>query len=240
MKTSWRRHCKEKVNKLRNIFFVGLARVIGPELGWHIGRRFLAFAGIGWGGEIQNSGEKRLIRSVIGQIKTPIIFDIGAHTGEYSRECLLANRNSCVHMFEPSKAHFNILRKEVEGSLTTDSQCYFNNAGVSSTPGKKILYKDGDITGSASLIKRDLSHVGEAMGIEEECDFVTLQDYIQEHKISRVDLLKVDVEGEEFNIISNSRKLFLNRQIRVCQFEFGHTNLESRVNFEIFIDFSMK
>ena len=227
----------KKLKKLRDFLFVGIAHMVGPELGWQIGRRFLAFAGIGWGGEIQNSGEKELIKLVIGQLKSPVIFDIGAHLGEYSRECLLANPNSCLHMFEPSKAHFDVLKKKLETSCSAGCQCFFVNAGISAKPGTKILFKDDQVTGSASLFRRDLSHLQQTMTIEEECEFLTLHDYIDEHNISHIDLLKIDVEGEEYNIIYNSRALFLHKRISACQFEFGHTNIDSRVNFRDFFRF---
>jgi len=228
---------KKTLNKIRDLFFVGFAHMIGPEMGWQIGRRFLAIAGIGWGGDIQNSGEKQFIKSVIGHLKSPTIFDIGAHTGDYSRECLSANSSSRLHMFEPSKAHFDILKKKLETKLPGECRCYFINSGVASTPGKRILFKDGEVTGSASLVRRDLSHLEYLMEIEEECDFLVLQDYLDNQNVSRIDLLKLDVEGEEFNIITSSRALFLNNQIGACQFEFGHTNIDARVNFRDFYRF---
>ena len=55
--------------------------------------------------------------------------------------------------------------------------------------------------------------------------------YCDEHEIARIDLLKLDVEGHELDVLEGAARMLSRRQIGLITFEFGGTNIDSRVFF---------
>ncbi|MDA9930196.1 FkbM family methyltransferase [Alphaproteobacteria bacterium] len=227
------------VRKTRDLVFLLLALLIGPKLGWAIGRRFIAIAGIGWGSSFDNSGEKKFIKSAIGKKSNPVIFDVGAHVGEYSSFCRKVNSGCELHMFEPSDSHFEVLKSNFSGELEGSQSAVtkLNDFGLSNISAKRTLYKNQDITGIASVHRRDLSYLDISMDIEEECEFLSPTDYLEQSDVTFINLLKLDIEGEEMNVLRGFETAFRKKIIAVCQFEYGHANLDSRINFKDFFNY---
>lgn len=207
---------------------------ISSKVAWRISQFFLALQGIGWGGEIESSGELKFINRHLKKIKRPLIFDVGAHLGEYGSACIDANSEATVHCFEPSKSHYDEM---VEKLSNPHSNFIFNQFGLSDSSGTFTLYKDAQITGLASVNKRNLKHLGIDLSIEERCQFVNSAEYCKEHNIEFIDLLKIDVEGAEFIVLKSFQHFFENKKISVCQFEFGHANIDSALYFRDYFDF---
>jgi len=186
------------------------------------------------GGEINSSGELVLIRRHLGKLIKPVIFDVGCHLGEYALACLDVNSEATVHCFEPSKTHYEQIQKKLDKFST---KVILNNFGLSDKDGWFTLYKDKEVSGLASMNKRNLEHLGVDFSVEEKCKFFDAGEYCKRHNVTSIDLLKIDVEGAEFRILNSLKYLFEKRKIKMCQFEFGHANIESKIYFRDFFDF---
>jgi hypothetical protein len=88
----------------------------------------------------------------------------------------------------------------------------------------------------ASLHRRDLRRVGLDATQAETVAVRTLDDWSREQAISRVHLLKIDVEGAELGVLLGARSLLATGGIRYIQFEFGGTDIDSRVFLRDFLD----
>jgi FkbM family methyltransferase len=207
---------------------------ISSQTSAKLSKFFLALQGIGWGGDIESSGELKLIKRTLKDLSNPIVFDVGAHVGEYALVCAQANRAATIHCFEPSYEHF----VQLNGSIRKSKQNFvLNNFGLSGSSGTQILYKDRSISGLASTKKRNLEHLGLNLSKEELCQFLDPIEYCEKNRIENIDLLKIDTEGAEFEILKAFKSFFQEKKISLVQFEFGHAMLESKLYFRDFFNF---
>ena len=157
----------------------------------------------------------------------PVVFDVGAHIGGYREQVMRFFPQARIHAFEPSKVHYEILMKKISefNNITA------NNVGLGSRIEDRILYKDQDVTGLASLTQRDLDHIGKSFEKTESVQIVTLDDYLSDQEIPCTDLLKLDIEGHELDALNGAINTIKHRKITLIQFEFGGTNIDSRITF---------
>lgn len=108
------------------------------------------------------------------------IFDIGANTGIYSLVAKAVNPSSKVYSFEPHPYFLSMLKKNV----------LLNNYDIH-TYGKAISNSDGvveidDYSGNTLILKTEA---------------VTLDTFIKQNAIKRIDLMKIDTELHEPQVL---------------------------------------
>lgn len=217
-------------------FIVKAASYCLPErTAYRIARAALASQGVGWAGPasgVVGSGEAAFVKRTIAKIRTPCVFDVGANVGEYARAALRANSEVILHCFEPSPSNFPILRGQLTGTNVR-----LNAFGLSDSDEVRTLHKDSAVSGLASLISRDLSHLDISLHLHESVELVAGDNYVTTNNIGSIDLLKIDVEGWEMPVLKGFQESFRRRIIRCCQFEFGQAHIERRENFRDFYRF---
>lgn len=155
-------------------------------------------------------------------------FDVGANIGEIS---LLFSRfvglSGQVHSFEASSQTFQKLSTVC--SIAHRSQITLTHAAVSNQEGTLALnVYDESHSGWNTIADRPL----EAYGIDvkpvkrETVPAITLDSYCREKNISCIDLLKIDVEGAEYQVMLGAKELFKDQKIKCCVFEFGATTFD--------------
>jgi FkbM family methyltransferase len=132
---------------------------------------------MGW----KHNWEKESIK-VWGKLckDSQIILDIGANTGIYSLVAKTINPNSKVYAFEPELFFYDMLQKN--NSL--------NNFDIQSYP-KAISNYDGDI------IIEAFSGQSKSFTVES----ITLDTFIKQNEIKKIDLIKIDVETHEPKVL---------------------------------------
>lgn len=191
---------------------------------------YIALAGknVGEGGGFKESGEKAALeylkKNVFGE--KPIIFDVGANVGGYTKDVLSVVPGALVHCFEPSKQTYEMLCNNL-----IDMDVKKNNCAVGEAESTMTLYSDAVGSGFASLYKRQLDYVGMELSAVETVNVITLDNYCESNSISHIDFLKMDIEGNEYNALKGASKLLDNKLISAIQIEFGGANLDSRVFF---------
>ena len=85
-----------------------------------------------------------------------------------------------------------------------------------------------EYSGWNSLANRPLENYG--INIKpistEDVQSITLDQYCDKNKIEFIDLLKIDVEGAEYQVMLGTKSLFKNKRVRHCIFEFGGTTFD--------------
>jgi len=99
------------------------------------------------------------------------------------------------------------------------------------------LHKDCEVTGLASLIARDLSHLNTRLDMLENVQLEIGDSYVARAGVKQIDLLKIDVEGWEMAVLNGFSASFAQGIVKCCQFEFGHAHIERRENFRDFYRF---
>lgn len=199
-----------------------------------VARRLLKLAGIGQGGIVAKSGEieamaAALERSARGRDR-PVFFDVGANIGEWSTAVLARWADSELHLFEPSQNHLALLRE----ALTGRDNAFINDCALGMEQGKATLFKNDDVTGLASMTRRDLGHLGIEMDITENIRVDTIDGYCKAHGIEHIDYLKIDVEGHELDVLKGAHGMLGADAIDTIQFEFGGCNIDTRTYFRDF------
>lgn len=98
----------------------------------------------------------------------------------------------------------------------------------------RVLQKDSDVSGLASLIPRDLTHLKIHLDKKENVKLETGDHYVCSRNIRQIDLMKIDVEGWEMLVLKGFKESFAKRIIHNVQFEFGLAHIERRENFRDF------
>ena len=132
-----------------------------------------------------------------------VIIDVGANTGIYSLIAKAINKPSLVYAFEPVERVFNKLE---ENNLLNgfDVHCY--QTALSNSTGTAAIYdiKSADHIYSVTVNKNLNSSDIET--IKTEIQTITLDDFIEQNKLSKIDLIKIDVETHEAEVLEGFSK----------------------------------
>lgn len=135
--------------------------------------------------------------------RSDVILDVGANTGVYTLLAKSANPNVKVYSFEPVRNTFKILQENIALNNCTDVTLI--NDAVSDKEGEAEFYDMKDsILYEASLEKAHVDALkhDRSRFTSYKVKIVSLANVIEEYKIGKVDLLKVDVETHEPPVIA--------------------------------------
>ena len=187
--------------------------------------------GAGTGVYLENGGELFFIKNILAkQFENnvgPLFFDVGANIGNYTLALKENITNADIYAFEPVTETFEQLKIRVDGKAK------LNNIGFGSFPGKGVLYNtlNTSVSEIATTHKDILLDVfkskDEIVAIEFEID--TIDNFCSSNKIKAIDFLKIDVEGNELQVLQGASDMLANNAIKVIQFEFNTHNIYSRV-----------
>jgi FkbM family methyltransferase len=179
--------------------------------------------------------EGDILRATLAQLREgDTFFDIGGHFGQYT---VAGGRkvgvNGRVHVFEPGSIQDGYLRRNIE--LNGLTNVTVANVALSDTPGELALHTPsfGDI-GKSQLV--DPSQDDQAVRVP----VTTLDTYCEENDITRIDVMKVDVEGAEFGVFKGAARVMRDFPPRAIFYEsvdslceaFNHTPEEMHTYLE--------
>jgi len=148
-----------------------------------------------------------------------VVFDVGANIGKYALHCgRLVGKNGKVYAFEPSDRPFELLSKSIKENNLDGVVFPINNA-VSSNNGKSKLYYSNEEPITSLIYKLSNNFV--------TIDTITLDSFVHDHIIPRVDWIKIDVEGAEYDVLLGASQILKNHNPKLI-FEVLKIN-ESKV-----------
>jgi FkbM family methyltransferase len=124
-----------------------------------------------------------------------VVVDIGANIGTFSVYAAAACGASRVVSFEPFADNYRILCKNVDQNKLHMVTCV--NRAVAGTAGTRTLRLNASDSGSHSLVSGALERA-----VEVDC--YTLEDVFQRFSLTKIDYLKMDCEGAEYEILENA------------------------------------
>lgn len=135
------------------------------------------------------------------------VIDIGAHIGVFSVYAADRSKTGKVYAFEPFIENYK--RLDRHKSINHKSNLHIFNKGVSSIDGTQMLFLSPDNnTGGHSL------HLKNESTNKVEIETLTLPKFCEEHQIDKIDFLKLDCEGAEFDILK-SNEAILDRVVKM-------------------------
>lgn len=138
------------------------------------------------------------------------VWDVGAHIGSFAVRALCDERVRVVHAFEPDPAHAQVL----ERNLALNGGRYFvHRLALSSQTERRLLHLGpSSNTGLSSLTKR-----GGRGALEVECR--SADEVVFAEGVPSPTLLKIDVEGWEWEVLRGAERLLRERPPRAIVFE---------------------
>jgi len=136
-----------------------------------------------------------------------VVLDLGANIGKYSIHCgNLVGKKGKVFAFEPSKRPFELLCKSIKennlNEIVTPICC-----AVSDKDGKSKLYSSDDEPLTSLVYKLSNNYT--------EVDTISIDSFVSSKKIKRIDWLKVDVEGAEYDVLSGAIQTLQNNNVKL-------------------------
>jgi FkbM family methyltransferase len=151
--------------------------------------------------------------------QNPIIFDIGGFRGQWTEIAKTYHPDATIYVFEPIKQFYEIIKEKFKN----DSKVKVYDYGLSNKNSKVEMNLSGD--GSSMHQKGNSTEIIETKDIIE---------FIFENGISRIDLVKINIEGEEYNLLehlldSDQFTMFDNFCIQFHPFPGGYEERRSNI-----------
>ena len=134
-----------------------------------------------------------------------IIADVGAHAGQFTKLFAAMAPRGHVYSFEPGAYALSILRKVKRiKNLHNVSIVPF---GLGDTPGAAVLHLPIKKSGSLGFGLGSLSGPKEGSRAHtDKVSITTLDAFVEENKITRLDFIKCDIEGWELHMLRGAKK----------------------------------
>jgi len=135
-------------------------------------------------------------------IKNKIVVDAGANVGLFSIYAAVLGAKK-VYAFEPVKETYDILVENIKRN-ELENRIIPINKGLGDVEERKMIsYTCGGDEG-AYIIPRSESGVNKPK--IQEIKVITLDDFVKENNIERIDFIKMDTEGYEENILLGAKE----------------------------------
>lgn len=144
-----------------------------------------------------------------------IVVDLGGYHGVWA-DYIYRKYNSNIYILEPVADFFNILKNK----FINNNKFHLLNCGVSAKKEIKNIYINGD----GSSTKNDNSNNNIKLN-SIECKFITFNDMLDHFKIDKIDLLQINIEGDEYELLKYLIENCLLDRIVNIQIQF-HFNVD--------------
>lgn len=147
------------------------------------------------------------------------ILDIGGNAGIFSLNIAKNDVNCNIYSFEPLPSTYEKMQANFKLNPALSEKIKSFNVGMSNTIGKTIFYLPGaseaasmrDIDDEYYKVKSDEN--GQWGTVEEsqqiECTIDTVDNFCMNNDISKVDVLKCDVEGAELFVLQGAKETLI-------------------------------
>lgn len=166
------------------------------------------------------NGEVTVLKK-IAKFTPAVIIDGGANTGGYTKLINAYIPDCSIYSFEPVKETFNKLKdnlKNVKDTFPINKGLYAKNCVMDinvypSDEHSSIYYLEG---------------LSQTVPVVVQIDLVKGDTFLAENGIERVDFLKLDLEGAEFDALLGFEAALKNNKINIIQFEYGYINISTK------------
>ena len=152
---------------------------------------------------VKDEGDKTL-RLDYNLNKESIVFDIGGYKGEWSEK--IYNKYNCnIYIFEPVKKFFDKITEK-----------FYNNEQVK-------VFNFG-LSGKNSFLNINIDNDSSSTNVQGEnkikAEFKSISSFVKNHKIKNIDLIKINIEGDEYNLLNDLLDNNLIKNIKNIQVQF--------------------
>lgn len=175
-----------------------------------------------------NTNGERWVMERVGKMKPRVVFDVGANVGKWSISFAQISPSTEIYCFEIVPETGEILKRNTSPFPNIHVETY----GLGETKKEVKVKYFPQMSGLSTLL--DYPHPYEFKMIKGEIK--RGDDVMMEKGIEEIDLLKIDVEGEELMVLKGFENSLSQGRIKIIQFEYGKANILSRTFLKDFYD----
>lgn len=178
------------------------------------------------------SGEKKFLEEYLRSKQNSIVVDVGANMGEYAALVIEIQPTAVIYALEPHPLTFERLQP-IARSKNFKAFHYACDAQI----GPVVLYDHGGNDGSehATMFREALKESDTVAPTIHIVEAITLDEFVRNNSIGEIDLLKIDVEGNELNVLKGCEATIRDHKVKAIHFEFNEMNILSHVFLKDFI-----
>ena len=180
---------------------------------------------------LQNSFEKEVINLVKNKSKL-VIFDVGCYRGIFTKTILnlIRNKKYKFYLFDINKK----VKKYIK-NLIRLKNIYYNEIALSNKNGKAIYYYNRFFESAGSslsnIVKNDskwnfsrklifkLLFLKVKNFTKYKVSTITLDNFVKNKKIKLIDILKIDIEGSEYDLLKGAKNALKKNKIKIILVE---------------------
>lgn len=148
--------------------------------------------------EIFNWQEYKSAEEIISSLHLPIL-DVGAHIGIFSLYAKAINPSADIYALEPEEDNFELLKKNISSNNLEGVRIF--KAALAGRSGTRDLILENDSI-NHHLSCADGLREPAGLGFEKVAA-ISLEDFLENNRIDRIGLLKMDIEGGEYEVFRN-------------------------------------
>ncbi|MFW5886403.1 MAG: FkbM family methyltransferase [Bacteroidota bacterium] len=148
-----------------------------------------------------------------------LVFDIGGYAGDFAAD-IFCKYNCNVYVFEP----VSVFYEKIKTRFSNNSKVKVFNVGLSGESTSSTISINGT---SSSLFK-----ASDTMQGTQKIKLVSIADFIQEHGIEKIDLMKINIEGGEYPLLEALTENNLINFSRYYQIQFHNFISDAKVKRE--------
>ena len=137
-----------------------------------------------------------------------VVFDIGANAGIYSLSALSANPAAWVHAFEPTPELAKHIRETA--ALNELSGLRVHELAIAKSVGRASLWRCAGESGANEGMNFITTN---RKGSGEDVPTVSIDRFCEEQSIGRIDLMKIDIQGNEPEALAGAERMLGERRI---------------------------
>ena len=137
-----------------------------------------------------------------------LVLDVGGYKGEWAKKIFTLYKSNII-IFEPVKHHFNYINEKFKNN----SKIQLQNVALGASTCLKKIYLNNN--GSSTNIIHSSNNF-------ETISVININDFIEDNNINKVDLMKINIEGDEYELLElliNTKKIKIFSNIQV---QFHH------------------
>lgn len=173
--------------------------------------------------DLNANGEAALVRR-LAPARFSTAFDVGAHVGEWSVLALREWPRAHVHAFEVAPATCERLQERLTAAGLS-SRSTLNCLGLGDANESRTMYYYPDHPNLTCDSPRHTQHRSTPF----QAQLVTGDRYAADHRIERINFVKIDVEGAEHLVLEGLSETIREGRIDCIQFEYGAFAIDTRI-----------
>lgn len=146
-----------------------------------------------------------------------VVFDLGGYEGQWASD--IFSKYCCfIHVFEPVEKFAN----QIEHRFAKNKKIFVHQFGLSDADKKLEIFIDGDRSSSFKTKDNNGQYI----------EIIRAMDFVRKHEISIVHLMKINIEGGEYDLLEHLLESGFISNITNIQVQFHDfvPNAEERMN----------